>query len=159
MTKAYIALGSNLQNPIAQIKDAFKELANLPNSTLITTSSLYQNPPIGLINQPDFINAVAKIETQMLAKDLLEELLLIEERHQRIRMEKNGPRTLDLDLLLFGEEKISLDCLEVPHPRMKNRAFVLLPLAEIEPSLTLPCGTKLDELLKNLNSPVYEIVS
>lgn len=146
MNKTFIGLGSNLEQPVEQIKAALMRLAEIPDSTLINASRLYQNPPVGNVNQPDFVNAVAKLMTNLSPTDLLAHLLAIENDHQRVRKEKNGPRTLDLDLLLYGDQIIRIPDLEIPHPRMKERVFVILPLAEIEPELILPCGSPLHSL-------------
>jgi 2-amino-4-hydroxy-6-hydroxymethyldihydropteridine diphosphokinase len=156
---AYIALGSNLGDPTQQIKTALNELALLPQSTLVKSSRLYRNPPQGLLNQPDFVNAVAKLETDLSAQALLAHLLAIERAHQRMRMQKNGPRTLDLDLLLFGNEIIVAENLLVPHPRMKERSFVIFPLAEIEPDLILPCCTVLEEIRAALTNSSLEALT
>lgn len=158
MIKAYLALGSNLQDPVLQVKRAILELATLPSTRLIKASSLYRNPPVGIVDQPDFINAVVEIETSLSPSELLSALLDLEKRHLRIRREKNGPRTLDLDLLLYGNTIIKNDFLEVPHPRLKERAFVLLPLAEIAPSLVLPCGTAIDTLLTTVKTSDLELL-
>lgn len=148
MHEAYIALGSNIENPVQQIESALKKIAQLPETTLLATSTFYHNPPVGLLEQPDFVNAVAKIDTTLSAQRLLAELLRIETEQGRIRIQSNGPRTLDLDLLLHGQLVMSTPELELPHPRMKERAFVLVPLTEISPELCLPCGTSVRVLLK-----------
>ncbi len=109
---------------------------------------MYHNPPTGFIEQPDFINAVAQVDTSLSAMDLLNALFDIENRHQRVRNKKNGPRTLDLDLLLYGKEIIDNKDLQVPHPRMKKRMFVIYPLFEIDPLLVLPCGTSIVTLFQ-----------
>jgi 2-amino-4-hydroxy-6-hydroxymethyldihydropteridine diphosphokinase len=119
MTKAYIGLGSNLDNPILQVKTAIQELSTIAQSTLLKVSSLYRNPPIGFLDQPDFINAVAEVDTNLSADELLKVLVSIEKNHQRIRNHKNGPRTLDLDLLLYGDLIKTSPSLVVPHPRLK----------------------------------------
>lgn len=152
MHQAYIALGSNIQNPINQIKSALTALSSLPKTELLKVSSFYRNPPVGMLDQPDFINAVAKITTNFTASELLDKLLVIEHKQRRIRKEKNGPRTLDLDLLLYKQSVIKSPMLEVPHPRMHQRAFVLLPLAEIEPDLILPCGTSVQYYLGTVDT-------
>jgi len=138
MTLAYVALGANLDDPAATVLAAFGALANLPDSRLVHTSSLYRTAPVGIAAQPDFINAVAALETLLAPADLLEALFDLEHRFGRIRAEKNGPRTLDLDLLLYGELEFDLPQLTLPHPRLHLRAFVLHPLAEIAPDLCLP---------------------
>lgn len=138
MNTAYVALGANLGDPAGTVRAAFAALANLPESRVAHCSSLYRTAPIGLAGQPDFINAVAELETTLAPEALLDALLEIESRFGRVRAERNGPRTLDLDLLLYGERIIDLPRLTLPHPRLHLRAFVLLPLAEIAPDLAIP---------------------
>lgn len=138
MSLAYIALGANLGEPATTVRAAFAALANLPESRIIRSSSLYRTAPVGLSNQPDFVNAVAALETRLEPETLLDGLFEIESRFGRRRAEKNGPRTLDLDLLLYDNRFLDLPRLTLPHPRMHLRAFVLQPLAEIAPQLALP---------------------
>lgn len=138
MTLAYIALGANLGDPAGTVRSAFDALAQLPASRLQQTSSLYRTAPVGLADQPEFINAAAALDTALAPEALLDALLDIENRFGRIRAERNGPRTLDLDLLLYGDAELDLPRLTLPHPRLHLRAFVLLPLAEIAPGLRLP---------------------
>ena len=133
MSTAYIALGANLDDPGATLRAAFGALANLPDSKVVVCSSLYRTAPIDCAPQPDFVNAVAALETKLPPESLLDALLDLESRFGRIRAEKNGPRTLDLDLLLYDDQIIDLPRLTLPHPRLHLRAFVLLPLAEICP--------------------------
>lgn len=137
-TRAYVALGANLGEPVAYLRAAVDDLAALPHTTLVARSSLYRSAPVGLLNQPDFINAVVAIDTALAPIDLLRALLAIEARHGRVRSVPNAPRTLDLDLLLYGEHTLASAELTLPHPRMHQRAFVLLPLLEIAPEITLP---------------------
>ncbi len=144
---AYIGLGSNMKNPVEQVKTALRELASLPQTCLLLQSSLYQSPPMGLANQPDYINAVAELETSLAADDLLSELQELELLHQRVRKERWGPRTLDLDLLLYGDQAIDSENLVVPHPGLAERVFVLQPLFEIAPALVLPTKQVLADLL------------
>ena len=138
MTIAYIGLGSNLAEPRSQVEDALGELGALPRTRLLARSSLYRSVPVGYAAQPDFINAVAGLDTALDARELLRELQAIEERHARVRSFANAPRTLDLDLLLFGDQRIAEPALVVPHPRMHERAFVLEPLVEIAPQARIP---------------------
>lgn len=138
MTVAYVGLGSNLADPARQVETALQELDGLPHTRLVKRSSLYRTKPVGYADQPDFINAVAQLETGLPAERLLDELQALEARHGRERSFPNAPRTLDLDLLLFGKLVLRTDRLTVPHPRMKERAFVLDPLREIAPDLELP---------------------
>ncbi|MBK6631061.1 MAG: 2-amino-4-hydroxy-6-hydroxymethyldihydropteridine diphosphokinase [Betaproteobacteria bacterium] len=136
--RAFVALGSNLGDPQATVQAALVALERLPRSTLAAASSLYLSAPVGLHNQPDFINAVAVLDTQLGADALLEELFAIEARFGRKRAYLNSPRTLDLDLLLFGDETRRTVQLTLPHPRMHERAFVLLPLVEIASETVIP---------------------
>lgn len=136
--RAFVALGSNLSDPAAQVNHAFSELDALPDTRLIAHSSLYRSAPWGYSEQPDFINAVAEIETRLEARILLEMLLEIEHRRGRVREFLNAPRVLDLDLLLHGGLTHHEHGLTLPHPRMHERAFVLLPLTEIAPQCVIP---------------------
>jgi len=145
-TCAFIALGSNLEQPRDQIEAALQALQQLPASRLVAHSRLYQSEPVGP-PQPDYINAVAQLETALEPLPLLDELQALEQRHQRVRREHWGPRTLDLDILLYGDRIIDQPRLQVPHPHMTQRAFVLYPLADIAPALTLPSGASLESLL------------
>lgn len=138
MNLAYVALGANLGDPASTVRAAFGALANLPESRVVQTSSLYRTAPVGLADQPDFINAVAALETTLAPESLLDALLDLENRFGRLRAEKNGPRTLDLDLLLYNDQFLDLPRLQLPHPRLHLRAFVLQPLAEIAPELEIP---------------------
>jgi 2-amino-4-hydroxy-6-hydroxymethyldihydropteridine diphosphokinase len=138
MNLAYVALGANLGDPASTVRAAFGALANLPESRVVHCSSLYRTAPVGLTDQPEFVNAVAALQTTLAPESLLDALLDIESRFGRIRAEKNGPRTLDLDLLLYNDQVVDLPRLTLPHPRLHLRAFVLYPLAEIAPDLVLP---------------------
>lgn len=144
---AYIGLGSNLEDPLAQVHQAFSELADLPDSTLVSRSPLYTSAPIGPGEQPDYVNAVALVETQLTPIVLLDELQAIEQKHRRVRLERWGPRTLDLDILLLDNLSIDSERLKVPHPYLTQRNFVLYPLADISPQLTLPDGRSVQELI------------
>ena len=148
--RAYVGLGSNLDDPEQQVHRACTELATLPHTRLIKHSRLYKSAPVGPPDQPEYINAVALLETRLPAKQLLEQLLEIEQRHGRIRTSEHwGPRTLDLDLLLYGELCYTESSLTVPHPRLHQRAFVLYPLAELDPELHIPGQGPLRDLLKH----------
>jgi len=136
--RAFVALGSNLGDPLATVRAAFEALRLLPETELFAASSLYRSAPVGLKNQPDFINAVAALDTRLAAEALLEALFFIESRFGRRRDYHHAPRTLDLDLLLYGEETCATPRLTLPHPRMHERAFVLLPLVEIAPEAHIP---------------------
>lgn len=136
MIIAYISLGSNLNRPINQIKMALCVLHVLPNTTVLRNSRLYRTKPVGYLDQPDFINAVAALQTTLSARELFTHLQQIERNQGRVRDgQKNRPRTLDLDLLLYGNMTINEPDLIIPHPRMLERAFVLTPLFEIAPDL------------------------
>lgn len=135
---AFVALGSNMQDPPVQIRTGARAIAELPHTRLLRVSSLYRNPAVGYRDQPDFVNAVACVETQLSARSLLESLLAIERARGRVRDFPNAPRTLDLDIVLYGEHVIREPGLTIPHPRMRERAFVLIPLAEIAPNAWVP---------------------
>ena len=138
MTVAYVGIGSNLDQPRERVNRAFTELAKLPQTRLARRSSLYLSAPIGHADQPEFVNAVAELETGLSADALLAQLLALEAGHGRRRSFPNAPRTLDLDLLLYGDSVINQPGLIVPHPRMHQRAFVLGPLLEIAPQASIP---------------------
>jgi 2-amino-4-hydroxy-6-hydroxymethyldihydropteridine diphosphokinase len=138
VTVAYVGLGSNLEDPARQVEVALQELDHLPDTRVVKRSSLYRTAPVGYADQPDFINAVAQLETGLPAERLLDELQALEARHGRARSFPNAPRTLDLDLLLFGSLVLQTERLTLPHPRMRERAFVLDPLREIAPDLVIP---------------------
>lgn len=137
-SRAFIALGSNLDNPIDQVQRAFDELEQLPHTRLVSRSSLYHSAPVGRLDQPDFINAVACIETLLAPRELLHALLAIEQRHGRVRESLNAPRTLDLDILIYADLQCDEEDLILPHPRMVQRGFVLKPLMEIAPDCDIP---------------------
>ena len=136
--KSFVGLGANIGEPAVQVRRAIDALGKLPRTRLVRASSLYRSAPVGYKDQPDFVNAVAEIETELGPEALLEELLEIEARFGRTRTFPNAPRILDLDLLLYGEQIVAEPGLAVPHPRMHERAFVLAPLAEIAPQAALP---------------------
>jgi 2-amino-4-hydroxy-6-hydroxymethyldihydropteridine diphosphokinase len=135
---AYVGIGANLDDPAARVRDAFSSLAALPKTRLLKHSSLYRTEPQGYRAQPDFVNAVAELETSLAPPDLLAGLQALEAGAGRRRTFANAPRTLDLDLLLYGDERIAEPGLAVPHPRMHERAFVLVPLLEIAPQVGIP---------------------
>ncbi len=148
---AYIGLGSNLQDPQSQITNALNELQEIPNTHVLVSSSLYVSEPMGPANQPDFINAVAKISTSLSPEELLIALQNIEQLHQRARStERWGPRTLDLDILLYGDVQINTRKPQVPHSGIAERVFVLIPLQEIEADLIIPGKGTLRELIEQL---------
>ena len=148
MIEVFVAVGSNLGNPVAQARRAILALAALPESELQQASQLYGSRPMGPADQPDYVNAVVRLHTRLGPLALLDQLQKIELEQGRVRKDERwGPRTLDLDLLLYGEQVIQHERLTVPHYGMKEREFVLLPLAELAPTLVLPCGTPLTELV------------
>jgi 2-amino-4-hydroxy-6-hydroxymethyldihydropteridine diphosphokinase len=148
--RAYIGLGSNLNDPLQQVTRAFAALDALPASRCLARSSLYRSRPLGDAAQPDYINAVALLETRLSAPDLLQGLLDIEERQGRTRRpgERWAPRTLDLDLLLYGEQHYDDARLTVPHPELMRRDFVLYPMFEIAPDLIIPGAGRLRDCLQ-----------
>ena len=151
---AYVGLGSNLQGPAAQLDSAFDLLASIPGTRLIRRSSLYRSSPFGGVEQPDFVNAAAALLTQLTAKQLLDELKRIEIQRGRERGKVRwGPRVLDLDLLVCGSDKLEEPGLTVPHPGIAERNFVLLPLMEIAPGLTIPGLGQLATIPVNMDEP------
>jgi 2-amino-4-hydroxy-6-hydroxymethyldihydropteridine diphosphokinase len=157
MALAYIGLGANLDQPQQQIEHALIELARLPNTTLISHSSLYHSKPVGPQDQPDYINAVALLDTQLEPLDLLDALQQLEQDHGRLRKRHWGERTLDLDIILMGNKVIESERLTVPHPFAQQRSFVLFPLSEISPSLIFPDGIALEQLLTELDNDLIRI--
>lgn len=137
-TRAYVALGANIGEPVRHLRAAVVDLDALPDTAVVARSSLYRSAPVGLVNQPDFINAVVAIDTALDPLELLRALLAIEAHHGRVRSIPNAPRTLDLDLLMHGDTRMNSPELTLPHPRMHERAFVLLPLLEIAPAAIIP---------------------
>ena len=145
---AYIGVGSNLDNPVAQVKDAIEELEAIPDSIPIARSSLYSSKPMSVADQPDYVNAVVAIDTVLSPQALLQVLQAIERRQGRARTgEKWGPRILDLDLLLYGSRIIDTADLTVPHPGMHKRDFVLVPLGEIAGDINIPGRGRLNALI------------
>ena len=159
MTRAYVGLGANLGEPSQTIGQAFKALDALPGTRLKSRSPLYRSSPIGQADQPDFINAVAELRTSLTAGELLAALLEIESRHGRERSFRNAPRTLDLDLLLHGDEVMASERLTLPHPRMHERAFVLKPLLDIAPDIEIPGHGAARDLLPGCSSQKAERIS
>ena len=136
--KAFVGLGSNLGERETMIRLALDDLARLPGTRLVRASSLYDTEPVGDVEQPNFLNAVAQVDTNLSARQLLWNLLLIERRLGRTRTARWGPRTIDLDLLLYGHLVVDEEDLQVPHPELTRRAFVLVPLVELDPMLVHP---------------------
>lgn len=159
--QVFVALGANLGDPVATVKAAIDALAALPGTRLIAASSLYRTAPVGLKHQPDFINAVAQLEVNsavLPAPTFLQQLFDIESRFGRARSGPNAPRTLDLDLLLFGETISADPLLSLPHPRLHQRAFVLAPLAELAPDLVIPERGSVRALLTNCADQRIDVV-
>ena len=149
--RAFVGAGANLGEPIRQIRQAQDALQKSPGVTLLSASSLYRTQPVGPVEQPPFVNAVFSLEPEIGPHDLLSLLLDIEQKMGRVRGERWGPRVIDLDLLFYGEEIIKEQGLEVPHPRLHERRFVLAPLAEIAPDVVHPVIKKsVSELLAGL---------
>lgn len=166
MTIAYIGLGSNLDSnlpgkinsPKENILSAKEAINTIESTAILSVSSLYQSKPVGPQNQDDYINAVAKLETSLDATDLLNSLQGIENEHGRKREEHWGARTLDLDILLFGEQIIQNKRLTIPHKELCNRSFVLVPLMEIEPECIIPGKGKVSDLVLNVDKTELKVV-
>lgn len=153
MTLAYIAIGSNLASPLEQVNAAVQALSDIPQSRLVAVSAFYRTPPLGPQDQPDYLNAAVVLETALDAETLLDNTQRIELQQGRQRKaERWGPRTLDLDIMLFGDNVINTERLTVPHYDMKNRGFMLWPLFEVAPDLTFPDGESLQAILQQLNA-------
>lgn len=153
---AFIGLGSNLEDPRSQLQRAFVELDRLPETRLTARSSLYRSAPLGYPDQPDFVNAVARIATDQTPQALLQALLQIEHSHGRERNFRNAPRTLDLDILLYDDVQLHEHGLTIPHPRMHLRAFVLLPLLEIAPDIGIPAVGQARRALQDCHDQTLE---
>lgn len=158
MIRVYIALGSNLAHPLQQVKAALEALEHLPRTRLILCSSFYRTKPLGPQNQPDFLNAVVALDTLLPAEQLLDHTQAIERNQGRVRKDEHwGPRTLDLDIMLYGDQVIHTDRLTVPHYGLKEREFMLYPLAEIAPDLIFPDGESLTSCLKRVSKNGMEL--
>ena len=162
---AFIGLGSNLEDPHSQLQRAFADIEELPGTQLVARSSLYRSAPLDcpdlpdLKAQPDFVNAVAKIVTDLTPQALLKALLHIEHQHGRERTYRNAPRTLDMDVLLYGEMQLHEHGLTIPHPQMHRRAFVLQPLLEIAPDISIPGVGKAELALEECRDQVLDRIS
>ena len=156
MASAYVGIGANLDDPAARVRDAFVELAALPGTRLVRRSSLYRTQPQGYAAQPDFVNAVAALDTELAPAELLDRLQAIETKAGRRRSFPNAPRTLDLDLLLYDAQRIDQPGLVVPHPRMHERAFVLVPLVEIAPEVRIPGAGRARDCLARIAGQIVE---
>lgn len=151
MTQVFIALGSNLNQPLAQVESAINSLKQLPQTHLVNCSPFYRTKPLGPQDQSDYLNAVVELNTQLLPEQLLNATQAIELHQGRIRKAHRwGPRTLDLDILLYGNQTVSTPRLTIPHYDMHNRGFMLYPLADIAPNLLFPDGTLLSDLIKRV---------
>ena len=151
MSNIFIALGSNLGNPKEMVKNGILSIKNIGGVRILSESSLYETPPVGILNQPNFINAVVKIDSNLSPYELLNKLLKIENTAGRIRVNKNGPRTLDLDILLFDNLILNEKKLTIPHPRMHERLFVLLPLKDIDEAIVIPNHGAIIDIINKLN--------
>lgn len=158
MIDVYIGLGSNLDNPLNQIRKALESIDLHADIQIKAISSFYGNPPMGPTDQPNFVNAVAKLATTMPALDLLNFLQGIERKQNRVKKMHWGPRTIDLDILLYGVEMINLPNLMIPHPGLTQRPFVVWPLLEIAPDLILPNLIPLKQIAKNLDNNLLTLV-
>ena len=157
---AYIGLGSNLQGPAGQIESALDELREIPETRMISRSSLYRSSPLGGIEQPDFVNAVAAVLTTLEPRDLLRKLKAIERRRGRERNgQRWGPRVIDLDLLVFSRAVLSEAGLSIPHPGIAERNFVLLPLREIAPDLVIPGLGRVASIAINEAEPAIDRIA
>ena len=136
--QAVVALGSNLDDPEAHVRRGFDDIDALPRTRVLARSSLHRTKPVGYADQPDFINACALVETRLAPRALLEGLLAIEKKHGRVREIPNGPRTLDLDIVLYGGTQVDEPGLHIPHPRAHERQFVIAPLLEVWPDAVIP---------------------
>ncbi|MEA1079699.1 2-amino-4-hydroxy-6-hydroxymethyldihydropteridine diphosphokinase [Marinobacter qingdaonensis] len=145
-TNAFIGLGSNLENPTGQLARAVTALATLPSTVLVAQSPFYASRPVGPQDQPDFVNGAVWLRTELAPHALLDQLQAIELQHGRQRLRHWGPRTLDLDLLVYGDHSLDDDRLTVPHRELPNRDFVLQPLLDLDPALTLPDGRSVADL-------------
>ena len=153
MTRAYVGLGANLGDRAAMLRAAFEQLAAEPDIDVVAVSGFRETNPVGIVDQPRFVNAAAAVETELPARELLDRLLAIELRFGRTRAgPRFGPRTIDLDLLLYGNEKIAEPGLRVPHPRLHERLFALEPLAELDPQLVVPGRGPLAGIIAGLQS-------
>ncbi|GGY26500.1 2-amino-4-hydroxy-6-hydroxymethyldihydropteridine diphosphokinase [Paludibacterium paludis] len=150
MTRAFVALGSNLDSPAERVRSALNRLASDSGLGLVAHSSLYRTAPVGYLDQPDFVNAVAWLDTLLAPHALLERLLALETEAGRVRTFRNAPRRLDLDLLWQEGYVIADRTLTLPHPRMLERAFVMVPLAQIAPDLVMPNGRTAREVANDL---------
>ena len=151
MHTVYLGLGSNQSDPINQIKNATELIEKIETSKITKKSSLYESLPVGYLDQPNFINQVISLQTSLSPAELFERFQQIEFQLKRVKKIVNGPRTIDIDILLFNQEIILTKDLTIPHPRMLDRAFVMIPLLEIEPNILVPKISNLKEILGKLD--------
>jgi len=157
MSKVFVGVGSNLGDREFLIRKAVESMRDLPRTLVVRVSSLYDTDPVGEVDQPAFLNAVVWLETTLEPRELLWQLLLIEKRMGRVRSQRWGPRPIDLDLLFYGEETVDEPDLKIPHPEAHRRAFVLMPLLELDPEFVHPTtGEPIKKVIKRLppNPPV-----
>lgn len=161
MTEAILSLGGNLGNREQTINQAIEDIAELKDVKLVKTSSFYESVAVTLAgedeNAPKFLNCVLKIETKLEPKKLLKKLFEIENKHGRVRLERWGPRTLDIDIIVFGSEFVQTKSLQIPHPRAHQRGFVLIPWAEVDPQAVLPGHGSVAKLAERFRSSVQEV--
>ncbi len=150
MNNIFIALGSNLENPKEQVKNGILSIKKINGIKILSESNLYETPPVGILDQPNFVNAVIKIHSDLNPYKLLDKLLKIEHIAGRIRVGKNGPRILDLDILLFNDLILNGKNLTIPHPRMHERLFVLMPLKDIDENIVIPNHGAIKHIINKL---------
>ena len=150
MNNIFIALGSNLENPKEQVKKGILSIKKIEGVRILNESNLYETPPVGILDQPNFVNAVIKINSNLGPYEILNELLNIENIAGRVRIDKNGPRTLDLDILLFNNLILNEKKLTIPHPRMHERLFVLMPLKDIDEAIVIPNHGAIIDIINKL---------
>src|SRR5690606_3445955 len=159
VTDVFIGIGSNLEQPLQQVLSAFNALKSLPDTELQGASRLYRSAPLGPAGQPDYVNAAAHLKTRLAPEALLDQLQAIALAHGRVRTIHLGPRTLDLDILLFGELTLDTPRLHVPHRELTRRNFALYPLADLAPKLILPDGRSLQSLLQGCPPAGLSVIS
>jgi 2-amino-4-hydroxy-6-hydroxymethyldihydropteridine diphosphokinase len=159
LTPAYIGIGSNVDGPRQQVEAAFDDLQRLPRTRLIARSRLYATRPFGPVEQPDFVNAVAGVLTALTPAELLAQLLAVEAAHGRVREVHWGPRSLDLDLLVYGQLRLASTALTLPHPGIVERNFVLYPLADIAPDLDIPGLGRVSQLTARVSGEGIRVVA
>jgi 2-amino-4-hydroxy-6-hydroxymethyldihydropteridine diphosphokinase len=147
---SYLGLGANLGNPIRQLQQALVLLHHSQGISISQVSSLYETSPVGYLDQPNFYNLVVEIDTTLSPTQLLSKTQKVEQRLHRVRKERFGPRTIDVDILLYEQRVVQLPDLIIPHPRLAERAFVLIPLRELTGNIVLPSGTQLDSTMAQL---------